>query len=75
MEDSDEESGIKTSHMSDVLWDMYSKIHEQVDAELMKLNEEELRIMKIVYADNLNYPIHDHIDQLLEGAIHGDTVH
>ena len=61
--------------MTDVLWDMYSKIHEQVELELMKLDEEELRIMKIVYADQLVYPIHEHIDQLLEGARPSDTVH
>jgi hypothetical protein len=74
MFDSDDSKQVVTN-MTQVLWDMYSKIHDQVDAELMRLDEEELRIMKIVYSDQLNYPIHEHIDQLLEGASHGDTVH
>ena len=72
MLDSDEESvGI----MSEVLWDMYSKIHERVDEELMRLSQDELRIMKIIYQDRLVYPIHEHIDQLLEGASAGETLH
>ena len=72
MEDSDEET---VGLMSEVLWDMYSKIHERVDEELMRLSEDELRIMKIIYQDKLVYPIHEHIDQLLEGAGHGETLH
>ena len=71
MEDSEESVGL----MSEVLWDMYSKIHERVDEELMRLSEDELRIMKIIYQDKLNYPIHEHIDQLLEGAAAGETLH
>ena len=69
--DSDQSVGI----MSEVLWDMYAKIHEKVDEELMRLNEEELRIMKIIYQDQLVYPIHEHIDQLLEGPPGNETLH
>ena len=61
--------------MSQVLFDLYSKLHEISDRELMKLTEEELRIMQIVYRKELVYPIHEHIDQLLSGATNGDTVH
>ena len=72
MEDSDEQT---VGLMSEVLWDIYSKIHERVDEELMRLSEDELRIMKIIYQDKLVYPIHEHIDQLLEGAASGETLH
>lgn len=61
--------------MTKVLYDLYATLHEQVDAELMKLSEEELRIMQIIYRKELVYPIHEHIDQLLSGATNGDTLH
>lgn len=61
--------------MTDVLYNLYATLHDQVDAELMKLTEDELRIMQIVYRKELVYPIHEHIDQLLSGATSGDTLH
>lgn len=61
--------------MSEVLHQIYSKVHDQVDAELMRLSEEELRIMKIIYSDQLTYPIHEHISHLLEGVGSGETLH
>jgi pyruvate/2-oxoglutarate/acetoin dehydrogenase E1 component len=61
--------------MAEVLHQIYSKVHDQVDAELMRLSEEELRIMKIIYSDQLTYPIHEHISHLLEGVGSGETLH
>ena len=56
MSDSDE------TPMTNVLVSLYETLHEHVDAELMKLTEEELRIMQIIYRKELVYPIHEHID-------------
>ena len=70
-----EDSVSSVNLMAEVLHQIYSKVHDQVDAELMRLSEEELRIMKIIYSDKLTYPIHAHISQLLEGVSAGETLH
>ena len=70
-----EDSASSVDLMAEVLHQIYSKVHDQVDAELMRLSEEELRIMKIIYSDKLTYPIHEHISHLLEGVSAGETLH
>ena len=70
-----EDSVSSVNLMAEVLHQIYSKVHDQVDAELMRLSEEELRIMKIIYSDQLTYPIHEHISYLLEGVSAGETLH
>ena len=71
----DEDAVSSVDLMAEVLHQIYSKVHDQVDAELMRLSEEELRIMKIIYSDQLTYPIHEHISHLLEGVSSGETLH
>ena len=61
--------------ISRVLFDVYSSIHKEVDKELMRLDEEDLRILQIIYADQLIYPIHEHIDNLLKGPPPGESIH
>lgn len=58
-----------------VLYDIYERLHAEIDKELMRLDQEDLRIMQIIYADQLTYPIHEHIDGLLDGAPTGESIH
>ena len=75
MDDSDTVDGIGILSMNRSLFQLYSVLHETVDAELMKLDQQELRLLQLLYADQLVYPIHDHIDQLLGGVPSTETVH
>ena len=61
--------------ISTVLFDIYETLHKKVDEQLMRLDEEDLRIMQIIYGDQLVYPIHDHIEGLLKGAPPGESIH
>ena len=75
MDDSDEVDGIGILSTNRSLFQLYSVLHEAVDKELMKLDQQELRMLQLLYSDQLVYPIHDHIDQLLGGAPASETVH
>ena len=70
MLDSDERSPIGTK-----VFELYGKIHELVDVELMKFDMEELRMLQLVYGDNFHYPINDHIDQMISGTPEGEVIH
>ena len=73
MFDSDRKNEL--GEISKVLFDIYERLHAEVDKELMRLDQEDLRIMQIIYADQLNYPIYDHIEGLLDGAPTGESIH
>lgn len=75
MYDSDNTDAIGILSMSRKLFSLYERLHTVVDEELMKLDKDDLLMMKLIYSDQLTYPISDHIDQLLDGAPPSETLH
>jgi hypothetical protein len=74
MFDSDGEQ-ITFGPMGRKVWDMYAKIKDLVDREMMEFTIEELQTLKVIYGDNFFYPVYNHIDTLLDGAPTEETVH
>ena len=54
---------------------LYDKLHDVVDLELMKFNEEELKMLQLIYGENFQYPIYEHITQMMSGAPEEETLH
>ena len=63
------------SPMGSKIFDLYEKIHEVVDLELMKFDPAELKMIQMVYGDNFFYPINTHVDQLMTGAPDDEMIH
>ena len=61
--------------MGQKVWDLYAKIREVVDVEMMEFTEDELRIVSVLYGENLVYPVYNHVDQLLTGTPAEETLH
>ena len=70
MVDSDDRSPVGLK-----IFDLYEKIHEVVDLELMKFHPDELKMIQLVYGDNFFYPINTHVDQLMTGAPIDEVIH
>ena len=70
MVDSDDRSPVGSK-----IFEMYEKIHELVDLELMKFDPAELRMIQLVYGENFFYPINTHVDQLMTGAPEDEMLH
>ena len=61
--------------MGQKVWDLYAKIREIVDIEMMEFTEDELRVVSVLYGENLVYPVYNHVDQLLTGTPAEETLH
>ena len=70
MIDSDSRSPIGTK-----VFALYDRLHQVVDLELMKFDQDELRTLQIVYGENFHYPIHDHITEMMTGAPEDEVIH
>ena len=70
MVDSDDRSPVGSK-----IFEMYEKIHELVDLELMKFDPAELRMIQLVYGENFFYPINSHVDELMTGAPEDEVIH
>jgi hypothetical protein len=70
MVDSDDRSPVGSK-----IFELYEKIHELVDLELMKFDPAELRMIQLVYGENFFYPINTHVDQLMTGAPEDEMLH
>ncbi len=57
------------------VFQLYDRLHEVVDLELMKFDQEELRMLQLIYGENFQYPIHDHITQMMSGAPEDEVLH
>ena len=57
------------------VWNMYAKIRELVDREMMEFTMDELYTLKLLYGENFYYPVYNHIDKLLDGTPEEETVH
>jgi hypothetical protein len=54
---------------------MYSRVQEVVDLELMNFTEDEIKMVSVLYGDNLIYPIYDHVTQLMTGTPEEEILH
>ena len=70
MVDSDDRSPVGSK-----IFELYEKIHELVDLELMKFDPAELKMIQLVYGENFFYPINTHVDQLMTGAPDDEMIH
>ena len=61
--------------MTKKLIDLYQKIRETVELELMTFDTEELEILKLFYGEDLIYPLHGDVTSLLSGPTGSDRVH
>ena len=61
--------------MGEKVWNMYSRVQEVVDIELMNFTEDELKMVSVLYGENLIYPIHTHVIQLMTGAPEEEVLH
>jgi hypothetical protein len=61
--------------MTKKLIDLYQKIRETAELELMTFDIEELEILKLFYGEDLTYPLHGDVTTLLSGPSGSDRVH
>jgi hypothetical protein len=61
--------------MGSKVWDLYAKIRDLVEIEMMNFTEEELRVIAVLYGENFIYPVYNHVDQLLTGTPNQETIH
>ena len=61
--------------MGTKMWDLYAKIRDVVEMELMEFTEEELRVVAGLYGENFIYPVYNHVNQLLTGTPEEETLH
>ena len=61
--------------MTKKLIDLFQKIRETAELELMTFDTEELEILKIFYGEDLIYPLHGDVTSLLSGPSGSDRVH
>lgn len=73
MIDSDEMSAF--GPMGEKVWNMYSRVSDVVDLELMNFTEDELKMVNMLYGENLTYPIFGHVAQLMIGAPEDEVLH
>ena len=58
------------------LIDLYEKINVSVEKVLLEYDWDDLLILNLVYGDQLNYPIHSHIDRMMSAeSSKGETLH
>ena len=67
--------GLTFGPMGSKVWDMYAKIRELVDEEMMNFNEDELLMINLLYGENFIYPVHNHVTELITGTPSRETLH
>ena len=72
MMDSDE---MAFGPMGTKVWDLYARIRDVVEVEIMNFSEEELRVVSVLYGENLIYPVYNHVNELLTGTPQEETLH
>ena len=70
--DSDE---VTFGPMGSKVWDLYARIREVVDEEMMNFTEDELHMINLLYGENFIYPVYNHVSILLTGAPSTETLH
>jgi hypothetical protein len=64
-----------TSPIGLKVFELFDRLHEVVDMELMKFDQNELRTLQVIYGENFHYPIHDHILEMMSGAPENEVIH
>ena len=72
---SDEPTSEEFMMMTKKLVDLYKKLREVAELELMTFDTEELEILKIFYGEELTYPLYGDVTSLLSGPTGSDRVH
>jgi hypothetical protein len=72
---SDSDGELTFGPMGQKVWDLYAKIREVFDIEMMEFTEDELRVVSMLYGENLVYPVYNHVNQLLTGTPEEETLH
>ena len=67
--------GITFGPMGSKVWDLYAKIRDVVDLEMMNFTEDELRAISLLYGENFVYPVYNHVTSLLTGTPMEETLH
>ena len=67
--------GVSFGPFGSKVWDLYAAIREVVDREMMNFTEEELHMINLLYGENFNYPVYNHVTALLTGAPMEETIH
>ena len=67
--------GVTFGPMGSKVWDLYAKIRDVVDVEMMNFTPEELHMINILYGENFIYPVHNHVTSLLTGTPMEETLH
>ena len=67
--------GVSFGPFGSKVWDLYAAIREVVDREMMNFTEEELHMINLLYGENFNYPVYNHVTQLLTGTPTEETIH
>ena len=75
MKNPDEQTSEEFMMMTKKLIDLYKKLREVAELELMTFDTEELEILKIFYGEELIYPLHGDVTSLLSGPSGSDRVH
>ena len=72
---SDEPTSEEFMMMTKKLIDLYKKLREVAELELMTFDTEELEILKLFYGEELTYPLYGDVRSLLSGPTGSDRVH
>ena len=73
--DSDESGEITFGPMGRKVWDLYAKIRELVDKEMLEFTPDELHMINLLYGENFIYPVHNHVTELITGTPSSETLH
>ena len=73
--DSDDSGELTFGPMGAKVWDLYAKIRELVDKEMMEFTEDELHMINLLYGENFIYPVHNHVTELITGTPNTETLH
>ena len=66
---------ISRSPIGTKVFALNDRLHQVVDLELMKFDQNELRILQVIYGENFHYPIHDHILEMMSGVPENEVIH
>ena len=57
------------------LFELYARLREVCEAELMNFSTEELILLRDFYREELTYPLYQDVSDMLSGPEISDTVH
>ena len=61
--------------MGSKVWDLYGRIRDVVEEEMVNFTEDELHMINLIYGENFIYPVYNHVNSLLTGVPMTETIH